>query len=256
MRAMILAAGLGTRLLPYTKSLPKPLLPVNGKPLIAYPLGLVKEAGVKDVVVNVCHLADQIESALKACSTMGLNIRFARERNLLETGGGLSNAQGFLGNETFFLLNSDVVCDIDLKPVLEAHIRSGAIATMVLVEREGQSQYAPVVWDSRSKHVKDLRGELGVRTKCSRSLTFAGIHVMEPAVFDYLLKRKESIIDAFYLPALREGRHIHGYLHSGYWADAGTVQDYVRVRRDLAGVRFSHLKPVPLSAPISLDIES
>jgi len=104
--------------------------------------------------------------------------------------------------------------------------------------------------------VKDLRGELGVRTKCSRSLTFAGIHVMEPAVFDYLLKRKESIIDAFYLPALREGRHIHGYLHSGYWADAGTVQDYVRVRRDLAGVRFSHLKPVPLSAPISLDIES
>ncbi|HQI77074.1 MAG TPA: sugar phosphate nucleotidyltransferase, partial [Candidatus Latescibacteria bacterium] len=98
MRAMILAAGLGTRLLPYTKSLPKPLLPVNGKPLIAYPLGLVKEAGVKDVVVNVYHLADQIESALKACSTMGLNIRFARERNLLETGGGLSNAQGFLGN--------------------------------------------------------------------------------------------------------------------------------------------------------------
>ena len=224
MRAMILAAGLGTRLLPYTKSLPKPLLPVNGKPLIAYPLGLVREAGVKDVVVNVYHLADQIESALKACSSMGLNVSFARERNLLETGGGLSNAQRFLGNGTFFLLNSDVVCDIDLKPVLEAshsqrsHRNDGAGGT------EGQSQHAlssGIPEQTREGRRESLAFEQNAAVRLFLRDSCHGTCRLR------LSPEEEGIHNRRLLPAgFAGGAATYTGLHSGYWADTGTVQDY------------------------------
>lgn len=248
MRAMILAAGRGERARPLSDSIPKPLFPVGGRPLIAYPLGLLKAAGVTDVIVNVHHLAEHIEEALRPCSSMGLNIHISREKYLLETGGGIANARRLIGDRPFLVLNADVVCDIDLAAVIDDHIRSGCITTMVVRENPDPRSIPVVEWDPVSQQVLDIRGEVGRRLPGSRQAMFAGIQVMEPVVFDYILPKRESIIDGFYLPAIREHRRVHGYLHEGYWADLGTPEEYRRVCEELPRQALKHLEPVPLVA--------
>lgn len=248
MRAMILAAGRGERLKPLSDKVPKPLIPVDGRPLISYPLGLLKEAGVTDVVVNIYHLADQIEAVLGSCKSLGMKIHFSHEKFLLETGGGIAFAQRLIGDQTFLVLNSDVICDVDLNTVLDEHVRSGAIATMVLTHNSDVKRYPPVEWNPRSHHVLDIRGEIGRRAPGSQPRVFTGIQVMEPTVFEYVLPKRESIIDAFYLPALREHRHVHGYDFAGFWADLGTKDDLARYNRELPGMDLSHVKPLPIGS--------
>jgi MurNAc alpha-1-phosphate uridylyltransferase len=246
MRAMILAAGRGERLRPISDRIPKPLISVAGRPLIAYSLGLLREAGITDVIVNLHHLGDQVENVLEPCVSLGMTIQFSREKLLLETGGGIAYAQKLIGSNTFLVLNADVICDLDLNAVLDEHVRSGAIATMVLTRNSDIDRYPPVEWNPRSHHVLDVRGEIGRRAPRSEPRMFTGIQVMEPTVFDYVIPRRESIIDAFYLPALREHRHVHGYDFSGFWADLGTKEELARVNKELPGMEFSYVKPLPL----------
>ena len=105
---MILAAGKGTRLLPLTEKIPKPMLPINSEPLIVHQIRWLKRAGVRDIVVNVHHLADQIESCLGSGRHLGVRVTLSRETQLLETGGGIANALKYLGNDPFIVLNGDV----------------------------------------------------------------------------------------------------------------------------------------------------
>ena len=246
MRAMILAAGRGERARPLSDQIPKPLFPVSGHPLIAYPLGLLKAAGITDVIVNVHHLAEQIEETLRACDGMGLKIRISREQYLLETGGSIAYAQKLIGNQQFIVINADIICDIDLTQVIDDHVRSGCIATMVLRDNPEPERIPVVEWDPSMRQVLDIRGEIGRKLPASRATMFAGIHVMGPAVFEYILPKRESIIDGFYLPALREHRRIHGYFYEGYWADLGTLEKYRRVCEELPRQSLKHLEPVPL----------
>jgi NDP-sugar pyrophosphorylase family protein len=246
MRAMILAAGRGERARPLSDRIPKPLFPVGGHPLIAYPLGLLKAAGVTEVIVNVHYLAEQIEEALRGCDAMGFSVQICREAYLLETGGGIANARKLIGDSPFFVLNADVICDVDLSEVVDEHIRSGCISTMVL-RRNLDPAHIPVVeWDPRTRQVIDIRGDIGRRRPGSRAMMFAGIQIMEPTVFEYILPKRESIIDGFYLPALREHRHVHGYIHEGYWAELGTPESYHRTREELPRQSLKHFQPVPL----------
>jgi len=246
MRAMILAAGRGERVRPLSDTIPKPLFPVGGHPLIAYPLGLLKAAGITEIIVNVHHLADQIEQTLRSCESMGLNIAFSRERSLLETGGGIAHAHQLIGDQPFIVINADILCDIDLRVLIDDHIRSGSVSTMVLRKNTDPSTIPVVEWDPVNRHVLDIRGEIGARTRHSCPTMFTGIHVMDPTVFEYIMPRRESIIDGFYLPALRERRHIHGYFHMGYWADLGTLEQYHSVCEELPQQPLKHLRPLPL----------
>jgi len=248
MRAMILAAGLGKRARPLSDEIPKPLFPLAELPLIAYPLGLLKAAGITEIVVNVHHHADQIERVLGQYRDAGLDIAISREEHLLETGGGIANARRYLGDGTFVVINGDVICDIDLTAVIDDHRHSGAIATMVIRENPDPTFYSVVEWDTCSQGIVDIRGELGRKTPFSRAVMFTGIHVIEPTVFDYLLPTRESIIDGFYLPALREYRHVHGHFHDGYWADLGTIEQYQRTREEMKARALSHLQPLTPTA--------
>jgi len=226
MRGMILAAGLGTRMQPLTNRLPKPLLPVAGYPIIAYPLGLLKSAGITDVVVNIHHFAHLIEERLSGSAEVGMNITFSHEEALLETGGGIARVADLMGDETFVVVNADIICDIDLRKVIEDHHRYNAIATMVLRKNPDPSVIPIVEWDSSSRHVVDVRSELGTKSPSSLPMMFTGIHIFGPDVFDYLMPMRESVIDGFYLPAIRENRHVHGYVFDGYWEDIGTIERY------------------------------
>ena len=249
MRAMILAAGRGERARPLSDTVPKPLFPVNGRPLISYALGLLKDHGITDIVINVHHLADQIEQALSTCAEFGLNITFSREKRLLETGGGIAMAMKPYQHETFAVVNADVICDVDLGQILETHRQSQADATMILRDNPAPDRIPVVEWNPADERVLDIRGELRASTTSSRQMMFTGVQVLGPAAFEYLIPKRESVIDAFYLPALREGRRIHGYRCKGYWADLGTLEGYEDGCREIAGVTLEHFAPLPLECP-------
>jgi NDP-sugar pyrophosphorylase family protein len=247
MRAMILAAGRGERVRPLSDRIPKPLFPVNGRPLIAWSLGLLKDVGITEVIVNTHHLGPQIEAALATCGDLGMDITFSRESRALETGGGIAQARDFLYGGTFVVVNADVICDVDIAAVVSQHRKTQALATMVIRENPEPARIPVVEWEPNTSRVLDIRGDIGRASESSRQMMFTGIHVIDPVVFDYLLPRRESVIDGFYLPILREGRTVSGYMSDGYWADLGTLETYQRVCDEIDGVNLGHspleLKP-------------
>src|SRR5688500_16233821 len=141
MKAMVLAAGQGTRLRPLTDSQPKALVPVGGRPMIEYSLLLLRHYGIRDVVNNLHHHGDQIEKRLADGSQLGLQISYSIEPELLDTGGGLLKAKPFLQNDTFIVINTDVLIDLHLDELLEFHEDRRATATLVLRPDEKADQY-------------------------------------------------------------------------------------------------------------------
>jgi mannose-1-phosphate guanylyltransferase len=133
-KAMVLCAGFGTRLRPLTDKLPKPLVPLCGLPLLRYNFALLKNAGVRDLAINTHHLAAEMEKgAREIAAQLSLGIQVSREdKHILGTGGGVRRAQAMLGAGTFFLLNGDMLFDVDLVAALAAHRAARAVATMVL----------------------------------------------------------------------------------------------------------------------------
>ena len=142
MKAMIFAAGLGTRLKPLTDSTPKALLPINGKPMLEHVILKLKDAGFHQIAINVHHLGDQIINFLAANNNFGIQIHISDERDyLLDTGGGIKHAAAFLqGNEPFLIHNVDILSDIDLRALYNHHIETNPLATL-LVSKRNTSRY-------------------------------------------------------------------------------------------------------------------
>lgn len=212
MKAMIFAAGLGTRLKPLTDTMPKAMVEVAGRPLLEHVILKLKAAGFDEIIVNVHHFADQIIAFLKEKNNFGIRIEISDEREmLLETGGGIKKASWFFDDDKPFLVhNVDILSDIDLLAFYKAHTLTGAIATLLVSERD-TSRY--LLFDN-DKH---LRAWTNVKTGEVKSpfqnidinnynrYAFSGIHVMSPEVFRYMKTwvGKFSIID-FYLSIANE----------------------------------------------------
>ncbi len=232
MKAMILAAGLGTRLRPITNTTPKPLLPLAGRPLIEWNLLLLRRYGVTDVIINVHHRGEQIEQALGDGSRLGMALRFSREPVILGTGGGLKQAASFFGSEPFFVLNGDTVVELDLEAVRMRHEAGRAVATMVLREDPDVERWGPVDVDPEERVLRiNDRGRR--KDAAVTRLMFAGVHVMDERLLRPLPPGKESSVIDAYVRALEEGAVILGYRMAGYWSDIGTVEAYEQVQRDV-----------------------
>lgn len=231
MRAMILAAGFGTRLRPLTESLPKPLLPIEGKPLIVWNLFLLRRHGIGDVIINLHHLGHLIERELGDGSRFGLRITYSREPIILGTGGGIKQAEPFFAGEPFLVLNGDTLMELDLEAVIGFHRQQKALATMVLREDAEADRWGPVEIDARQQIVRiNGRGRADVAQTVTRM--FAGVHVMDPRVLQRVAAgRESSIIDA-YVAELQRGALIAGYGMKGYWSDVGTPERYAQVQQD------------------------
>ena len=231
MRAMILAAGLGTRLRPLTDSLPKPLLPISGRPLIVWNLLLLRRHGVTDVIVNLHHLGHLIEQALGDGASLGLRIAYSKEPVILGTGGGLKQAEPFFGGEPFFVLNGDTLFEMDLSDMAAAHRRQGALATMAVRADPDPDRWGAVEVDGARTVVRiNGRGRQGGGRTEKRM--FAGVHLMHPRLLaDVPSGRESSIIDA-YVRAIQSGGTVAGYELSGYWSDIGTPERYAQAQRD------------------------
>jgi NDP-sugar pyrophosphorylase family protein len=236
MKAMILAAGLGTRLRPLTDKVPKPLLPVAGLPLIAWNLLLLRQHGITEVIVNLHHLGEVIERELGDGSQFGLRLTYSREPVILGTGGGIKQAEPFFGEEPFLVLNGDTLLDLDLKLVARFHRDEGALATLVLREDPDVDRWGAVEMDGH-RRVRSIAGRGRTADGPALRRMFAGVHVMHPRLLrDVPRGRASSIIDA-YVAAIEHGEAILGYDMQGYWSDVGTPERYAQAQRDAeAGV--------------------
>jgi NDP-sugar pyrophosphorylase family protein len=236
MRAMILAAGKGTRLRPLTDSTPKPLIDVAGRPMIAFGLDLLREAGICDVIINLHHLGYQIRERLGDGSEFGLRIVYSEEDPILDTGGAIAAAREFLSGNTFVVLNADTAIDLRLRDTIEFHKKCQATATMVLRPDPQVARYGIIEIDRTNRirrflgHVRD--GDVGPEASLT-PLMYAGVQVFEPRMFAYLPGGVYSITRDVYPRLLEAGEPLYGYVHHGYWRVLDTPEDLAAGRREL-----------------------
>lgn len=215
MKAMIFAAGLGTRLKPLTDHMPKALVPVAGRPMLEHVILKLKAAGFNELVINIHHFGEQILDFLRANQNFGLTIHISDERDcLLNTGGGIRKAEPFFrGNEPFLVHNVDILSDTDLKALYEYHRQSGNDATL-LASRRKTVRYLLFDDEKRlcgwiNKDTLQTKPEgFAYNPEHHRKYAFSGIHVISPSLFHYMDERwtgKFSIMD-FYLQTCHEAR--------------------------------------------------
>jgi NDP-sugar pyrophosphorylase family protein len=242
MKAMVLAAGLGTRLRPLTDDRPKALVEVAGRTLLEITLSRLRSFGILDVIVNVHHFADQVADYLKANRDFGMRIEISREDVLLDTGGGLKKAAWFFleqpgaADEPFLLHNVDVLTAIDLQRLVECHGKAQALATLAVQQREA-SRY--LLFDEQlqlcgRRKTRDDKAEMVRPCPHPQELAFSGIHVLSPRILQIWKEEGVfSIIDA-YLRLAAGGEKISAFrADEYYWRDLGTRESVTQAEQDL-----------------------
>ena len=229
MKAMIFAAGLGTRLQPLTNNKPKALVEVNGKTLLETAINKIIRAGINEVIINVHHFAQQVIDFVKEKNSFGIEIRFSDESaQLLDTGGGLKKASWFLkGGEPFLVYNVDILSDIDLRHLINFHKENKVLVTLAVRDRK-TSRY--LLFDKEItlcgwQNVKTSEMKISRDKQGLMPYAFSGIHIIEPAIFNLMTESgRFSIIDV-YLKLAKECR-ILGYDHSEtQWLDLGRIEN-------------------------------
>ena len=242
MKAMILAAGLGTRLRPLTDDRPKALVEIAGRTLLEITLTRLRSFGVREVIINAHHFADMILEYLKTNHNFGMRIEVSREEILLDTGGGLKKAAWFFlqdasgAEEPFILHNVDVMSTIDLRRMVQFHIENHALATLAIQDRE-TARY--LLFDDvvqlcgrRSGHVG--KPELVRSSPRVTALAFCGIHVISPHLLTMLTEEGVFSIITSYLRLAAQGEKILGFrADEYYWRDLGKPENVVQAVEDV-----------------------
>ena len=230
MKAMILAAGLGTRLRPLTEVKPKALMPVANKPILVRNIEYLISHGISEIIVNAHHHSRQVVDCLKDDASFGFNIEVKVEPEILGTGGGIKNTEGFWDKEPFLVVNSDILTDIDLVAVYRVHQTSGALVTLVLHDCEPYNQ----IQVNDQWNITDIaKGNLPGR------LAFTGIHVIHPEVLSQIPQGVFSDIIECYRELIRLGKPVRACLVKGhYWRDIGSIPSYLEANRELADNSF------------------
>jgi NDP-sugar pyrophosphorylase family protein len=237
MKAMVLAAGLGTRLRPLTNDRPKALVELAGRTLLEITLTRLKQLGIREVIINVHHFADLIVEHLQANNDLGMHIAISREEILLDTGGGLKKAASFFqdSEEPFILHNVDVVSNIDLAEMIDSHRASDALAT-VAVQQRPSSRY--LLFDANGdlcgRRVKDQSPEIARPIVEPLALAFCGIHVISPRLLNMLDEQGVFSIIPPYLRLAATGERIHAFrVDRFYWRDLGTPEHLAQAANEL-----------------------
>lgn len=242
MKAMVLAAGLGTRLRPLTDDRPKALVEVAGRTLLEITLSRLRTFGIRDVTINLHHFADMVVAYLKAHDNFGMRIEISREDVLLDTGGGLKKAGHFFRgtashpDEPFVLHNVDVISTIDLRRMVQFHADNQALATLAVQDRE-TSRY--LLFDGKlqlcgRRSGRDGKSELVRPSPETQAQAFAGIHVISPRLIPMLVEVGAFSIINSYLRLAAEDEKIMAFrADEYYWRDLGRTEDLKQAALDL-----------------------
>ncbi|SHJ39347.1 Nucleotidyl transferase [Tangfeifania diversioriginum] len=237
MKAMIFAAGLGSRLKEETQNKPKALVEIGGKTLLQHAIEKLKKEGISEIVVNVHHFADLMINYIES-NDFGLPVTISDETHeLLETGGGLKKAAPLLtGNEPVLLYNTDILTNLNIQKVTENHKKSDALATLVVRKRKTQRYFK---FDQNQRLVGWINKETG-ETKISlpqnfekaREMAFSGIHVISPEIFNYFPRHQRFSMTTWYLQ-LAKNYSIKGFFDtSDFWMDVGKPEQLNEARKN------------------------
>lgn len=246
MRAMILAAGYGTRLWPLTIDRTKPAIPVMGRPLVGYVAEYLARYGCREVFVNLHHQPESVRAALGDGSRFGVRLHYVYEPVILGTSGAIDNARHLLEGDTFVVINGKIVTDINLAEALETHRRTNALATLVLQRNAARERFSIV--ETRegfvtgfggmpaptsdnagsSQHAQARAGE--DPTEPEAPLMFTGIQIFEPRIFDYIPRGvfSHSVTDV-YPQAIAQGELIAAHVAAGTWRELSTIPRYLDI---------------------------
>ncbi|MBW2358558.1 MAG: nucleotidyltransferase family protein [Deltaproteobacteria bacterium] len=223
MKAMILAAGLGTRLRPLTSNIPKALVPVGNRPVIDRVIQYLKKQGVSEIVVNAHHHHQQIVKHLNCGRPFGIDIDVRVEPEILGTGGGIKNTEDFWDADPFIVINSDIITDIDLAEACKAHKKGDNLATLALHDYEPFNQ---IRIDDRL-NIMDI-----ARENRSGRLAFTGIHIIEPGLLAHIKGGVYSNIIDYYRELIKSGKPIRAHV-SAVIGEKAILEHDVEVRRSI-----------------------
>jgi mannose-1-phosphate guanylyltransferase len=232
---MVLCAGLGTRLRPLTEVWPKPAIPLLDGPLLRHSFAALAKLGVREVGINTFHLPDVMEKVARAeAERLSMALTVSKEQGEVQgTGGGIRGLKSFL-TDHFVVMNGDVLFEVDLKPIVEAHRASKAAATMVLLPMPEGAKYNAVELDGANR-VRRIAGK-GPGGERLTNWHFSGVHVMTPKVFGFMRESgPEDINHDVYVKMMQAGLTVQGHVlrEQAYWSDLGTLERYVATHRDL-----------------------
>ena len=242
MKAMVLAAGLGTRLRPLTDRRPKALVELGGRTLLEITLTRLRGFGIREVIVNVHHFADMVVEYLEAHENFGMRVEISREKALLDTGGGLKKAAWFFledgpsNDQPFVLHNVDVLSNIDLSRMVELHRQQSALATLAVQDRK-TSRY--LLFDSEQRLCGRRAGPDGepemIRAVDSfQAFAFSGIHVISPRLLSMLNEDGAFSIVTSYLRLVGQGEAVGAFrADQYYWRDLGKPENIAQAEADL-----------------------
>jgi len=234
MKAMILAAGLGTRMRPLTDHCPKPLLPLLLQPILDHILAQLSRHGIRDVIMNLHHHADQLARWLGDGSRWGVHLSLSFEPEILGTAGALKRVEPLLRDAPFLVLNADVLIDMDLQALWHWHCQRQALVTMVLRPDPAARSYGAVLVDADDR-VRLINGRPSPHVPAPGEETmFACVQVVDPQVLERIPPDCFSMTTSDVYPALIE-RHeaVYGYRYTGYWMDIGAPERYLQAHWDL-----------------------
>lgn len=221
-RAMVLAAGRGTRLAPLTHTTPKPLVPVAGRPLLEHLLEFLRAGGITDVVINLHHLGHRIEEHVGDGRRFGVRVRYSWEDPILDTGGGIKRAEPLLAGEPFVVANGDSLLDLDLRQVFDFHRAHGALATMVVRPDPAAATYGLIEVDDEER-VRRVVGLPATVTGTFRGFMFPGLHVFEPDIFRWMdPDRAYSVVRETYVRLLAADAPVYACVTGTRWVNIDT----------------------------------
>jgi mannose-1-phosphate guanylyltransferase/phosphomannomutase len=231
MKAVIMAGGEGTRLRPQTSNLPKPMLPLVGRPMMEHIVSLLRRHGITDIVVTLAFLPNAIRSYFGDGSELGVRMVYATEETPLGTAGSVRNARDEL-TERFLVISGDVLTDIDLTSMLQFHEKNNALATLALCAVENPLEFGIVI-TREDGSIERFLEKPGWGQVFSDTIN-TGIYVLEPEVFDVIPEGRAVDFSAEVFPAVLEaGGPIFGYVANGYWEDVGTTAAYLKAHEDI-----------------------
>ena len=229
-QAVILAGGQGTRMRPLTYEMPKPMIPVKGKPLIQHIMELCRKYDIREIILSTGYMGDQIRNHFGDGSHLGLDIKYVEENEPLGTGGPLNLAKKYLTGP-FLMFNGDVLSDLNLSDLIVFHNEQKAVATIALTQVEDTSSFGVVRLNGNR-----VDGFIEKPTsKESSKLINAGVYVLEPEILKYIPPGK-SMLERDVFPKLSQEGKLYGYPFDGQWFDTGTPESYERVIKNWKGV--------------------
>lgn len=237
MKAVILAGGKGTRLVPYTKILPKPLMPIDDMPILEVIIRQLKKQKVEEIILTVGHLSELLKAFFGNGSQFGVNISYSYEHEPLGTAGPLGIIENL--DDTFLVMNGDVLTDINLNDLINFHKKEKAVATIAMHKRSEKIDLGVIHLNNGSKVVGYIE-----KPTIDYQVSM-GIYVFEPYLMKYIDKGKYLDFPNLIHKLIGEGENVVGYLFDGYWQDLGRADDYQQANLDFVKMRNLFLKEIP-----------